>query len=114
MVTNSKFFLDIIYPKLLLIGNRICHQLDDRSFHFGIRKFPLCVRCTTLYLSFFIGSIIGIFTDPPIYILVILLFPMIIDGFIQLHTRYESNNLKRAITGILFGYAASSIIFSFI
>ena len=35
---------------------------------------------------------------------VLLLFPMIIDGIIQIITSYESNNTKRFITGLLFGY----------
>lgn len=34
----------------------------------------------------------------------VLLIPMIIDGFMQSLTAYESNNLKRFITGVFFGY----------
>lgn len=33
-----------------------------------------------------------------------MLLPMIGDGFIQALTKYESNNIKRFITGFLFGY----------
>ncbi len=32
-----------------------------------------------------------------------LMIPMLIDGFAQQLTVYESNNIKRLITGILFG-----------
>jgi len=35
---------------------------------------------------------------------------MIVDGYIQLKTRYESTNVKRFITGFLFGVAAVSLL----
>ena len=34
---------------------------------------------------------------------------MIIDGLIQLKTNYESTNIKRFLTGVLFGYGLVSI-----
>ena len=34
----------------------------------------------------------------------IIMIPLIIDGFTQALTSYESNNIKRFITGVLFGY----------
>ncbi|GAA0108831.1 hypothetical protein UT300015_07180 [Clostridium tertium] len=37
------------------------------------------------------------------------MIPMLLDGFIQLLTHYESNNIKRVLTGLLFGYALSNI-----
>lgn len=114
MVTSSNFFLDVIYPKSLIIGSRICHQIDDRSFHFGIRKFPLCTRCTALYSALPIGILVSIFVTPPLYVSIILLVPMLVGGFTQLYTSYASNNLKRIVTGGLFGYAVPAIFFSFI
>ena len=48
---------------------------------------PLCARCT--------GELCGI---------VIAAFTFVIDGFVQLKTGYESNNIRRLWTGILFGY----------
>lgn len=35
--------------------------------------------------------------------------PMLLDGFIQLLTNYESNNFKRFFTGLIFGYALCSV-----
>lgn len=35
---------------------------------------------------------------------------MLGDGFLQLLSSYESNNEKRLITGLLFGYAVGSIV----
>lgn len=114
MATNSNFLLNVAYPKALIVGSKICHQMDDRSFHFGIRKFPLCARCTGIYGALPVSAIVGIFVIPPLYISVILLVPLLIDGFVQLYTKYVSNNLKRSITGVCFGYAVPAIIFSII
>ena len=36
---------------------------------------------------------------------ILLMIPMIADGFIQLKTSYVSTNPRRLITGFLFGYA---------
>ena len=33
------------------------------------------------------------------------MLPMIADGIVQMLSSYESTNLRRLITGILFGYA---------
>ncbi len=41
---------------------------------------------------------------------VVLMIPMVFDGFLQLLTRYESTNSRRLITGILFGYALMALI----
>ena len=43
---------------------------------------------------------------PPVYVLVLAAIPMIADGLIQRFTAYESGNIRRLITGILFGAAA--------
>ncbi len=38
------------------------------------------------------------------------MLPLILDGTIQLFTNYESTNVKRLITGFLFGIGFCSII----
>lgn len=40
---------------------------------------------------------------------ILLMVPLIIDGFLQLLTQYKSNNIKRLVTGILFGYGFFNI-----
>ena len=70
---------------------------------------PLCARCT----GELIGIIIAAFTyaawTPPIAVLVMIMLPLIIDGSVQLKTSYESNNIRRLWTGILFGYALCTL-----
>jgi uncharacterized membrane protein len=36
-------------------GSVVCHQLPERSFYWGQWKFPVCSRCTGLYVSAAIG-----------------------------------------------------------
>ena len=45
------------------------------------------------------------FYRPSIQILLCLLLPLVIDGGVQRLTSYESNNRRRFITGVLFGYS---------
>lgn len=112
MVRNFKSVLvKKVYPFSLRCGLYLgCHQLSERSFHIGIRQFPLCARCTGIYLALAIGLIISTIYLPSLLFSIIIMLPMLIDGFTQLLTPYESNNLRRLGTGLLFGYAASSII----
>lgn len=41
--------------------------------------------------------------------MVFCMIPMVLDGTIQLLTRYESTNLRRVVTGYLFGYALCTL-----
>jgi uncharacterized membrane protein len=81
-----------------------CHQRPDRSLFIRGKQFPICARCT--------GELIGIILTPfvyaflkrfPIWVFLILLIPLIIDGLVQAKTKYESNNIRRLLTGFLFG-----------
>ena len=36
-------------------GSVVCHQLPERSFYWGEWQFPVCSRCTGLYLSAAVG-----------------------------------------------------------
>ena len=40
----------------------------------------------------------------------LMLLPLIVDGIVQARTTYESTNLRRLITGILYGYGLPSFI----
>lgn len=83
-----------------------CHCKSERSFFWRGRQFPICARCT--------GELIGILVSPLILVLcgvpdwrlcAVLALPLIIDGFAQRLTSYQSGNLRRLVTGMLFGYA---------
>ena len=88
-----------------------CHQIPERSFFFKKYQFPVCARCTGIIVGEILSIIIFIFYKHiPILILFFLLSPLIIDGSIQFISKYESNNLKRLFTGILFGFSFATLI----
>lgn len=39
------------------IGYAVCHRIDGRSFHIGDIQFPLCARCTGMYLGALLGVV---------------------------------------------------------
>lgn len=50
------------------------------------------------------------FAMPPVWVLLVMLIPLIVDGTVQRCTSYESGNIRRVITGLLFGYALMGLI----
>ena len=44
--------------KLHAIGYSVCHQIPSHSFQIGTDPFPICSRCTGMYLGAFSGVII--------------------------------------------------------
>ncbi|QVK17247.1 DUF2085 domain-containing protein [Mycoplasmatota bacterium] len=87
-----------------------CHKLPERSFFYKDKQFPICSRCTGIFIGYIIGIIsliLGIFFPFLIlkfWISILLIIPMLIDGSIQFFTHYRSNNYKRLITGVLAGF----------
>lgn len=89
-----------------------CHARPDRSFYFRGRQFPICARCTGELVGMLMGIPIAIcFGCPDFWVACVLTIPLVVDGFTQRLTAYESNNMRRLWTGILFGIA---LIFMFI
>ncbi|MDI6882491.1 MAG: DUF2085 domain-containing protein [Methanobacteriales archaeon] len=86
----------------------ICHRRPDRTFSIRGRYFPVCSRCTGVYIGAFSYFLIAYFT-PIKYTLnlvvmaILITTPMILDGFTQLLGLRESNNLLRLLTGLLAG-----------
>ena len=56
-----------------------------------------------------IGLIACFFWKPEVWITLVMMIPMIADGFIQLKTSYESTNPRRFITGLLCGYGGLTL-----
>lgn len=83
-----------------------CHARADRSFFYHGRQFPICARCTGELIGMILGVPIAFFMGYPSFSVVLLMmFPMVLDGFLQLLTPYESKNYRRCATGIVFGIA---------
>lgn len=87
------------------VGFCFCHRRKDRSIWFFGREKVLCSRCLGILLGGTAGLLCVICHEQidPVWSLLLLL-PMVIDGFLQLfHTR-ESTNAVRLVTGFMFGF----------
>lgn len=92
-----------------------CHQIPERSFFFKGFQFPICARCTGILIGYITSPIFiffGLF--PNIYGSILFIVPMAIDGTVQLFTKYNSNNIKRVITGYLSGFGLVTLIWNII
>ena len=67
-----------------------CHCRPDRSFFYKGRQFPICARCT--------GELVGM-----------LLSPVWLIAF-GLPDWRQSGNLRRLVTGMLFGFALIGLL----
>lgn len=85
--------------------------MEERSFHYKGRKFPICARCTGILIGML--AVIPLVHYPllPFPLLCFMMFPLVGDGMLQKITAYESNNIKRMITGLMFGFGAAQFFF---
>ena len=81
-----------------------CHQMPERSFFVRGYQFPVCARCTGVFLGKLIADIMLIFKKvlSPLWALILLLI-MGADWFAQRTGLLESTNPRRFVTGILGG-----------
>jgi uncharacterized membrane protein len=86
-----------------------CHQLPERSFYYKGKQFPICSRCTGIYLGYLslFLFLLGYKINYPIAML--LITPMFIDGLTQAFLNRESTNFIRLITGFIGGVGLMSI-----
>ncbi|HWO98877.1 MAG TPA: DUF2085 domain-containing protein [Bacillus sp. (in: firmicutes)] len=88
-----------------------CHRKRERSLVIAGKQFPVCFRCMSILMGYiaiiplYILSIVF-----PLYIAFLLNIPMLIDGYTQLKGWRESNNLLRAVTGLMSGIGQAMFI----
>jgi uncharacterized membrane protein len=99
--------------------SHVCHQFDSHSFHLASFKFAVCIRCTSIYASFFLGLLFfpiikrtKIMDVDPGRVLVLSLLPMGIDVAIATFGIHESTTMTRSMTGLIFGPALSIVLVS--
>lgn len=100
---------DKIYKILMNMGHVCgCHQRSDRSFHIGSRQFPICARCTGIFVGECLALVCFRIIAVPVLLLCSFCAIMFLDWFIQYLGLKESSNRRRFITGSLCGYALST------
>ena len=118
---------DGLLGKADAIGYAVCHRIDARSFHLGIRTLPMCSRCSGTFLgvlialSYFITvkKKAAIFPNKPILFgLGFFAFAYAFDGvnsYLALIPHapylYEPHNYLRLSTGMFFGISLMSIVY---
>ncbi len=92
-----------------------CHQMPERSFFYKDYQFPVCARCTGIIVGG-IACILSIYYIRFLNIIISFMFliPMVADGLTQAYTKYRSNNFRRLMTGLLFGYGLISLVLNII
>lgn len=86
-----------------------CHCIDSRCFHYHGRRFPICARCTGELAGLLLAAALLPFWRLALPWCILLMCPMLLDGGLQALTAYESNNIKRFITGLLFGFGLAAL-----
>ena len=108
----SKLF-EIIWERIMHIGSvPICNGMASRAPHFFGFCFPLCYRCTFVILFTLLTIAYSSHSHKKMnwYLLFICFIPMIIDGSLQTFFGIESTNLRRMITGTIFGIGLGGLI----
>lgn len=106
-----------IWLKLMTIFYKYwgCHQIPERSFSFRNYQFPVCARCTGIIIGEIIATLAFILhLHLNILSCICIMLPLIVDGTIQYYTNYISNNIKRLVTGLLFGFGFLQILYALI
>lgn len=115
------------FGKLDALGYVVCHRIESRSFVIGERQFPLCVRCSGMFLGAVVGLVFQAIISPrraglpAMQILAafgLLVLAFIADGvnsffhlFQDMPVLYEPLNQFRLFTGTGMGLAISAVLF---
>jgi len=105
--------IELVIERFYHLGDiPLCNGISSRAPHFFGYCFPLCYRCTFFLLLFLITLIVCYRKQKKLsFILCFLcLIPMIIDGSLQTFLGINSTNLRRALTGAMFGFGLGSLI----
>lgn len=87
-----------------------CHRKPERSFFYRGKQFPVCARCTGIYIGYISIFVFAVTLKPfPALWSLMLMIPLLVDGLTQAYSDRVSNNTLRLTTGILFGVGLSSL-----
>jgi uncharacterized membrane protein len=92
-------------------GRAICHQLKERSLYVDGQPLTVCARDTGIYIGIFSTLSylclhkrrVTIPSKKISFLLLLFLIPLMFDGLGSYLHFFQSSNLRRLITGVLFG-----------
>ncbi len=88
----------------------LCNGKRHRGIVIGKFCFPLCTRCTSIIISFMLCYYLLPNIPLNFWIILLLLSPTLIDGFIQYKLKVESTNFRRLLLGIPCGIGLNIVI----
>lgn len=112
------------YERLIAgFGSGLCHQLPERSFEAGGVFFPVCSRCTGIYVgfAFALATLLWFYRQRhpsgraawPLYAAVALgILAMAWDGVTSYAGLRTTSNLLRLVTGTLFGGSIALVTYA--
>ncbi|WP_326982760.1 DUF2085 domain-containing protein [Chryseobacterium sp. MYb264] len=86
-----------------------CHRMPSRSFFYKKKQFPVCARCTGIYIGFLFMIPMLWFHQIGFFVSLLLILPTLVDGLTQAYLNRESNNFLRCVTGVLAGIGMSGL-----
>ena len=100
-----------------LAGSFVCHQIPERSFHISGIQFPVCARCTGLYLGAALGMV-ALFALPAAQAAMMraraLLIASAIPTLLTLATAWlglwDPSNMVRAVLALPLGLAVGAVV----
>ena len=104
----SYFGLDAISKQIFFALHMVCAQIPSHSFYIFGHQLGMCARNFSIYASMFVGSLIFVLSKKripgiPLWLWILMILPMAIDGTTQMFGLRESTWELRVLTGILFG-----------
>ena len=93
----------------------ICHRLPERTFKIRNHYFPVCSRCTGIYIGLFsyYSFVYFVYVQYNIAIVLtafLMVLPTFSDGLTQLFGVRESNNTLRFATGLIAGIGLGILV----
>jgi len=103
---------------LRFLSQFICHRIPERTFQIKGHYFPVCSRCTGIYLGAFSYFIYAFFfyIDYNFFLILsgfLMVIPTTIDGLTQLFSSRESSNILRFATGLFAGIGFAILLKAF-
>ncbi|MEC4004173.1 DUF2085 domain-containing protein [Flavobacterium sp. SUN052] len=86
-----------------------CHKLPERSFFLKGKQFPVCSRCTGIYVGYFIFIPLFWYINVNFFLCLLAIVPTVVDGLTQAYYNRESTNFIRFFTGLIAGFGLSGI-----
>lgn len=88
-----------------------CHRIPERCLHIKGKPMPICARCFAMLLGYLFVPITVLFSVVvPLWLPLLMMIPLLIDGFTQHWKWRSSTNVKRFVTGLLFGAGQALLI----